>query len=139
MTDISDHYPLFHVNKDIVEKDTDIFFWKRIYNDTNKQSFLRAISEVDWGEINSSVSTQEAFTCFHDSLKSLLDKIFSKIRVKKKYNTRKPWLTEKHRNSIKHKNKLYAISIKRKTAYNEMCYTACRNKLNHVLRAAEKK
>ena len=59
--------------------------------------------------------------------------------MNKKYNTRKMWLTELLKDAIKTKNKLYLKSIKINTAANEIQYKKYRNKLNHILRCAERK
>ena len=49
------------------------------------------------------------------------------------------WLTELLKNAIKTKNKLYLKSLKTDTAANEIQYKKYRNKLNHILRCAERK
>ena len=55
--------------------------------------------------------TQAAFTKFHKLYKSMYDKAFPVIKVKFKYNNRKPWLSDELKDSIKLKNKLYKKSI----------------------------
>ena len=70
---------------------------------------------------------------------SLHDKCFPKIKIKKKYSIRKPWLSDALRNSIRNKYKLYHKYKKFPTIRNETSYKLFRNKLNHVLKIAEKK
>ena len=70
---------------------------------------------------------------------SLHDKCFPKIKIKKKYSNRKPWISDALRNSIRNKNKLYHKYKKIPTIRNETSYKLFRNKLNHVLKIAEKK
>ena len=55
-----------------------------------------------------------------------------------KYNNRKPGLTQGLKDSIKVKNKLYKKCLKVKTVANETIYKTYRNKLNHLLKIAEK-
>ena len=55
------------------------------------------------------------------------------------YYTRKLWLTDLLKDAIKKKNKLYMKSLKIKTTANEIEYKSYRNKLNHILRFAERK
>ena len=60
------------------------------------------------------------------------------MRVKLKYNNKKPWLSDGLRNAIKQKNKLYIKSIKIRTAQNETRYKTYRNYLKRILNKAEK-
>ena len=55
-----------------------------------------------------------------------------------KYNNRKPWLTDELKEAIKFKNKLYRISMKYRTSYNETMYITHRNRVKHAIMAAEK-
>ena len=98
-----------------------------------------AVSEIDWGPLYISGSAQESFTMFHSTLSMLHNKHFPKQTVKKKYYTRKLWLTDLLKDAIKKKNKLYMKSLKVKTTANEIEYKSYRNKLNHILRFAERK
>ena len=59
--------------------------------------------------------------------------------ISKRYNTRKPWLSQVLRDSIKKKNKLYIKSIKHKCLHNETVYKNYRNHLKKLLKVAEKK
>ena len=55
-----------------------------------------------------------------------------------KYNSRKPWLSTAWCAAIKKKNKLYYKSIKVKSLQNKLYYKSFRNRLKHLLKAAEK-
>ena len=59
--------------------------------------------------------------------------------IKRKYPNRKPWLSEARRTSIRHKNKLYHRYRKIPSVKNETVYKKYRNKLNNILKVAEKK
>ena len=60
------------------------------------------------------------------------------VKIKKKYNNRKPWLTPTLRDSIKKKNKLYIKMRIRPTLHNSILYKQYRNKLNKISISAEK-
>ena len=66
VTDISDHYPIFHVNRQIKATETDIYMEKRIYSNKIKRDFTRALIAVDFIEIYSVSWTQSSFDLFHD-------------------------------------------------------------------------
>ena len=63
---------------------------------------------------------------------------FPKIKITETYRNRLPWLTDGLRASIKMKNKLYKLSIKKPILSNISYYKTYRNKLNHILKIAEK-
>ena len=107
ITDISDHFPVFHIAKQMEIEEKDAYIYKRLYGSQNKDNFCHAMSNISWDEISRATDTQQAFDTFHKHLVEMYNKHFPKIRVKKKYNNRKPWLSEGLKNSIKQKNKLY--------------------------------
>ena len=43
ITDISDHFPIFHINRICHVKELDVFMYKRIYNMNNKQAFMQEL------------------------------------------------------------------------------------------------
>ena len=83
VTDVTDHYPVFHIHRIPKDKETEVYSIKCIYGMKNKQAFLESIAETDWSEIFSVMSTETAFNAFHDKLMKLLDKCFPKISVKR--------------------------------------------------------
>ena len=66
------------------------------------------------------------------------NKHFPKIRVKNKYNNRKPWLSEGLKTSIKQKNKLYLKFKKVSSALNDESYKCYKRKLQQLMKVAEK-
>ena len=139
VADVSDHFPIFHINRSFSVEVTESFIVTRVFNEKNKQKFREPISAVDWTEICNIPDTQNSFSHFHSVLISLQDKCFPKIRIRKKYSNRKPWLSDGLRNSIRNKNELYHKYKKIPSVKNESSYKSFRNKLNHMLKIVEKK
>ena len=139
VTDISDHFPIFHINWSYQQEELDIYIIKRMYSYKHKQSFCSDLAKIDWSEIYNLIDAQSIFTRFHEIFLRLYNVNFPKRKIKLKYNNRKPWLTEGIKQSIRIKNKLYMNFVKVKSAYNETKYKTFRNKLKHVLLTAEKK
>ena len=133
VTDISDHYPVFHINRMSILKETEMHMVKRVYNSRNKQGFPEAIAQVEWSEIFTAQGNQWAFDHFHKVLLVLLDKHFPKVKIKHKYNNRKPWLSEASRNSIRHKNKLYTRYKKVEPVHNGVTNGSYKSKLKQLL------
>ena len=80
-----------------------------------------------------------AFEKFHVKLKLAYDRAFPNRKMTKTYHTRKPWLTEALKNSIKIKNKMYITYKKCSSSNNEMQYKNYKNKLTKLMKFAEKK
>ena len=112
ITDISDHYPIFHVSKSVKKKEAEVKISRRNYNVKNKEKFLQLMSAVDWSDIFATVDTQSAHSVFHNKLIKFHDMCFPIESVSKKYNTRKPWLSQGLQDSIKKKNIFYIKSKK---------------------------
>ena len=89
VTDLSDHYPIFHIDRQMKVKETEMFMYKRIFSPSNRDLFCRSLSETDWSEIYRTSDTQKAFNEFHNHLIALFNRCFPRNRVKKKYNNRK--------------------------------------------------
>ena len=112
---------------EIKEKDT--YILKGLYSFQNKENFCQAMSNISWDEISRSRDTQQAFDTFHKHLVEIYNKHFPKIRIKRKYNNRKPWLSEGLKNSIKQKNKLYLKLTKITSALNAELYKSYKRKI----------
>ena len=137
-TDVSDHFPIVHVDFGMKLLDTDPVMTRRNLCYKNRQRFHESISSIDWGALYNEGDTQTAFSLFHSTLLKHFHRNFPKQTVKMKYNNRKPWLTQGLKDSIKVKNKLYKKCLNVKTVANETIYKTYRNKLNHLLKIAEK-
>ena len=138
ITDVSDHFPIFHVSRGMQISDVDTHICRRLYSLRNKEEFCHAISTTNWDEINRATDTQQAFDLFHNRLTELYNRHFPKVRIKKKYNNRKPWLSEGLKNSIRHKNKLYVKSKTIRSVLNEELYKTYKRKLQKLMKVAEK-
>ena len=137
--DISDHYPIFCVNKTIKKETVTATISRRNFCKRNKNKFLQTMSDVDWSDIFLASDTQAAFTIFYRKLIKIHALCFPLETISKRYNTRKPWLSQVLRDSIKKKKKLYIKSIKHKCLHNETVYKNYRNHLKKLLKVAEKK
>ena len=68
VTDVADHYPVFHIHRIPKDKETEVYFMKCIYSVKNKQAFIESIAETGCSETCSVTSTETAFNAFHDKL-----------------------------------------------------------------------
>ena len=94
ITDISDHFPVFYIAKQMEIKENDTYVYKRLYSSRYKENVCLAMSNIRWDEISRATDTQQAFDIFHKHLIEMYNKHFPTIRIKRKYNNKKPWLSE---------------------------------------------
>ena len=83
VTDLSDHYPIFHIDRQMKVKESEMFMYKRIFSPSNRDLFCRSLSETDWCEIYRTSDTQKAFDIFHNHFMALYNRCFPRTRVRK--------------------------------------------------------
>ena len=139
VTDISDHFPIFHIGTSNKKEVEDRFIVKRIFDEKNKSTFLKNIGEVNWENLISSDHAQLAFTEFHRKFFGIYDKSFPKRKVKIYHNKRKRKISDELKEAIEIKNKLFFKSLKFKSSYNQQMYTIHRNKVSKLKQDEERK
>ena len=138
---LSDHYATFHIaesnSNDISNSE---YMTERQYTEKNKNNLITFISQTNWDIITEQSDVQVAYSLFQSTLSELYNTSFPIIKVKKRYNNRKPWLSQGLKNCIKMKNRLHVKhKQQRDNFYFKNKYVKYRNKLNHSLRIAERK
>ena len=134
-TDITDHFPVFCLCNGCHIQKHDLYIPKRIYNDKN----IQTLEQANWSEITQCDNGQIAFTKFYNYFTELYYKCFPLTEIKiTSYCSRKPWLSDGLKKSIKIQNKMYVKSIKIPSVYNIRQYKDYRNILHRLLRQAER-
>ena len=64
--EISDQFPIFHINCSYQQEELDICIIKRMYSYKHKQSFCSDLAKIDWSEIYNLIDAQSIFTRFHE-------------------------------------------------------------------------
>ena len=100
--------------------------------------FKERILDTDWSVLDVYDSCESYFASFMQIFKSIYNESFPVMKTKRKYRNRLPWLTTGLKESIKRKNKLYRISLKHPTSYNNTVYREYRNRLKTLLKIEEK-
>ena len=139
-SDISDHFPIFHINENtgIDKAMQDNTTWKRDVTIRNINNFVGDCVAIDWDFVCCYNDTQLAYTEFHNTLSEIYEKHFPIKKIKGIYKNRKPWLTEALKFSIKQKNKLYIKQLKHKSDINVLTYKRYKCNLNRLIRKAER-
>ena len=137
-TDISDHYPVFHIVDMSLYPKENLYQKCRSVTDENTSKFIDALNSQDWTNILSCSDAQKAYTSFHVELSRLYNACFPIKYIKQGYKNRKPWLTKALKKPIKIKNCLFKRYKKYENIELGKKYREYRNKLNGLLRFAEK-
>ena len=128
-TDITDHFLLFYINcRKSPSSSDDDYKLIRITNGVRTTQYVSKIQNMDWSFLDSFSDCQSYFSNFIKVFKKIYEESFPLIRVKIRYRNRLPWLSDGLKASIKHKNKLYLLSLKHPTLYNISKYKQYRNK-----------
>jgi hypothetical protein len=142
-TDISDHLPVFTMlSQNVsVQKEKVTFKYKRKFLDSDKIKFENDILNESWQFILDEIDPNLAYNAFANKIKFLYDKYFPKVKfkIKQQLYRAKPWITKSLLISCKRKNKLYKKWLRQKTDSAINKYKTYKNKLNHLLRIAERK
>lgn len=138
-TDISDHLPIFCVKKTYgnISKNKNTIT-KRIYNETRIKKFLDSCNNINWDDIIHINDCQEAFTKFHNDFSKCYEEAFPIVTMKLGYKHRKSWLTLAMKESIKTKNRLYRLQLKRPSNENIDNYKLYKRNLQKLIRQAER-
>ena len=140
-TSISDHYAIFHVanNAKTDHAQTAMPLLKRNMGQRNITKFTAEMNMVDWQVVLNETDTQLAYNKFHEVISTKYNACFPYRKISKKYYKNKPWLSAALKESIKIKNKLYTKSKKSGDSEKVSFYKKYRNKLNQLIRSAERK
>ena len=138
LTNISDHFPIFHIVKNMSYSIETNALIKRRVNEENIQSFKEKLSEINWDEILMKQDTQHAYDSFQQTFSTLYNECFPWISIKTGHRKYKPWLTDDLKLIIKQKNKLYKKSKQYPSFKREQEYKSFRNMVTKQLNRAER-
>ena len=107
-------------------------------NEARTSQFISKIQSIDWSFLDTFNNCQSYFENFNKMLIKVYEESFPLTKVKIQYRNRLPWLSDNPKALIKHKNKLYRISKKHPTVYNDSRYKQLKNRLTSMLKSEEK-
>ena len=110
-----------------------LFLKKCTFSEQNIAQFSLKICDRNWYDLLACNDPKIAYTVFSNTITELFNICFPFRTVKHGYKTRKPWLTEGPKKSLRWKNKLYHRKQKSKSEGHGQLYKQCRNKLNKLL------
>ena len=138
VTDISDHFPVFHItsHRNTI---TPKVSHKRDFSESNISNFNDKIKRETWESTLNSPDPDTAYNNFTDIFSRHYNSSFPLKRTT--YNNmahKQPWITNAIVRSIRHKHKLYRDHLNKKSPDAGEKYKKYKNKLTHILRRAKK-
>ena len=139
-TDISDHFPIFHILFDRQKSETitkPVFKRKISFKAIDK--FNKCIHESKWDSVLDKENTQTAYCSFVNTFSKIYNDTFPMEQCKEASNIpKKPWITKNLLDCIIKKNTMYKkLKVKFDTSlYSE--YKIYKNRLTGVLKHYEK-
>ena len=124
-TDISDHFPIFIVNKEVKsdKASNKIEVMKRNLSQSNVNKFITSLQSTDWNTVLNDPDPQSAYSKFVSIYQAVYDKECPlKKQLVKEKTLRCPWMTPGLLKSSKRKQKLYNKFLKNKSIVNEQNY-----------------
>lgn len=140
-TDISDHLPLFIINRS--ENSTvhciNTFLRRRVNNNTIA-SFKEHLPNIVWDDLYECQTTDDSYGIFLNKFKSAYDLHFPIIHVKhQNMKPTKAWITPGIKTSIRQKNKLYKIYHNAPILYNKIKYKRYKNILSKIIQISKRR
>ena len=139
INDLSDHFPIFHIDYTTLLTNKTTVLSKRCFSDSNVIKFVDMLSDIDWTYVLECSDAQTSFSLFHIKLCESFNMCFPIENIKLNYKNKKHWLTKNLKHCISVKNKLYVRFKKHPNLVNEQKYKTYRNKLNCIIRKEERK
>jgi hypothetical protein len=138
--DISDHFPLcYFCSKEANSTPAQPApTMKRDLSRKNMHIFKDKINNHDWSSILDSRSAQEAYSLLHSTFTQHYNSSFPLKKSQTPYKSRLPWLSIGIKSAIKKKNSLFSKKLTHPTSFNIQKYKTYRNKLNHVIKSAQR-
>ena len=138
-SDVSDHFPIFQITN-----------FKQNYRTVNKNhecfkrrvdmpSVIEELKKTDFGSILSNLSVNDAYNNLIEILQDSCKKHTVTERItKKKWCSKKPWITAGILRSINRKQRLYRKYLCSKSRKNRLRYNKYRNKLSSIIHRSRK-
>ena len=102
-TNISDHYPIFRIENQLLKKENNTSTKRRIYSGKNVAKFIESVRNISWSDVITCYDPQECYTMFFKKISMAYEASFPVKRFVMSYKNRKPWLTDGIKIAIKKK------------------------------------
>jgi hypothetical protein len=140
ITDISDHFGIYHIVQNKSRNYKGQVATKRIISSENQLKFNHLLEQTDFSSILNMNCPEEAYDNFFQIYKTSFNLAFplTQIRRNKKVIKKEPWMTEGLLTSMRKKSNLFHKKLKQPTEQNIETYKTYVNKYNELKREMKK-
>ena len=129
-TDISDHFPVFIIDKNMSNTNypDSIIKETRSFSEKNVKHFKNNLKMTDWSLVLETQDPNQSYSVFLKQFLKIYNKSFpmKSITIKRKQLI-SPWITKGLRKSSKQKQKLYIKCLRHPSYKNEVAYKTYKN------------
>ena len=130
---------VFPIGKKKMYNKSEHHIFKRIFNETSRESFRVRLREIKWDNLKTSNDSNLAFNEFLDTFTSLYDDRFPRLKIKvKAQNSFKPSISKGIAKSSKKKQELYKKYLKNRNLQNLATYKTYKNVFETIKRKSKK-
>ena len=80
-TDVSDHYPIFHIENKYVDEEKPHIIIKRLFSERCVSRFTDTLRRTDWSDVLNCFEPQRCYSTFFKTLNAIYEKKFSCERI----------------------------------------------------------
>ena len=139
ITDLADHFGVFHLLKIDKAKNSNPVLRKRLFTENNVNVFKTLLDRTDFSNIFKLICPNEAFNAFIDKYKIAFNDTFPLrlIKVHMEYIKREVWFTPSLLASSRTRSKLFKKKLQYPTSDNIDKFNKYNNLFNKIKRSAK--
>ena len=131
---ITDHLPVFISIQEEHKITPKVRPMIRVYNEKNKNLFLRLIKNCNWETFAQATHVNHALGIFYKNWKKCHTKAFPLVKLSRTKIKHKPWISSELIKEIRQKNKLYKRCMENPTKENKLKLRNLSNKVTNKIR-----
>lgn len=140
--EITDHYPTFVITKLAIKKTKLYDKYRRKFSLTKKDEFINTLENLLLEDpiLENGSSPHDRYKKLVSHIQCASNIVFPLVRLscKLRKSLRKPWMTSGIRRSMDRRDLLLQKWLKTKASNDKKAYNICRNRINRIVRAAER-
>ena len=136
-TDVSDHYPIFHIENKYVDEEKPHRIIKRLFSERYVSKFTDTLRRTDWSDVFSCFEPQRCYSTFFKTLNTIYEKSYPVKECRSSYKNKKTWLTDGMKSAIKMKIELWLKYTKFRSSYLGIQYNEYKRITQRIIKTAE--
>ena len=136
-TNISDHYPIFSIENQLIKNGNNTFTKRRIYTGKNVAKFIESIRNISWFDVTTCYDPQESYTMFFKKISMAYEASFP-VKIRDVMQKQEAVAHRRYQNSYKEENALWVISKMYPSSHLDIQYNSYKQYLQRITRKAKR-